>query len=104
MSDLAGLFRAFCATKAWEMNFQLPVKAELADISTETFLQATFIGWDELGFCQFEDEKALAGTLWKQAPFLVRLTPQGQRAYTFDFPWPLDGAPPVCPFSRDPSC
>lgn len=88
MSDIVGLFRATSAAEVAIRHFAVPTRAELMDISGVPFLQMDVLGADELGIVRFENEQALDGTLWKQAPFTTRLTPKGERAYLVDFPWP----------------
>jgi hypothetical protein len=91
MSDLLGLFRATTATEAAARHCDLPARAELMDISCVPFAQTDFIGSDELGFLRFANEQVLGGTAWKQAPFVIRITPKGGPSFLVDFHWP----PPV---------
>lgn len=88
MSDIVGLFRAKSAAEVVARNLPLPTLAELVDLSGVPFLQVNVSGLDELGFVRFENEKPLGGTLWKQTPFSIRLTPNGERPFLVDFPWP----------------
>ena len=87
MSQIFDLFRATSAAEVLIGHSALPARAELIDISLVPFAQIDVLGTDELGIVNFANERALGGTLWKQAPFTIRVTPNGEPSYLVDFPW-----------------
>lgn len=91
MSDIVGLFRATSAAEVAIRHSAVPTRVELMDITLVPFLQMDVLGADEFGIVRFENERELSGTLWKKAPFTIRLTPKGERPYLVDFPWPAAG-------------
>ncbi len=78
MPDLIGTLKAFSISEITKAKLLLPVKVELMDISIVPFFEMVAVGPDELGFWSFNRSKPIPGTLWKQGPHTVRLTPEGK--------------------------
>lgn len=87
MSDILGMFRATTAAELALRHSALPARAELMDLSLVPFAQIEVLSTDALGFVRFANERILGGTLWKQAPFTIRVTPNGEPHYLVDLPW-----------------